>query len=80
MKMILSPSRPARPARQGSAVIVVLALLAVMVLLVAANTQTVRWTRQEIKLVDERETARLAAGGAPPAAGIFSTNPPAAQP
>ena len=51
----------ARPTRQGSAVVVILALLGIMTLLVAANTRTVNWLRAEVRLVDQRQTARLAA-------------------
>ncbi len=52
---------PARHTRQGSAVIVILALLGIMTLLVAANTRTVNWLRAEVRLVDQLQTARLAA-------------------
>ena len=75
MKIQFAPHPPARRPERGSAVIVILALLAILVMLVAANTQTVRWARAEVRLVDQRQTARLAAGGIPPA-GLTSTNRP----
>jgi Tfp pilus assembly protein PilX len=76
MKIQPAQHRPARRPERGSAVVVILALLAILVLLVAANTQTVRWARAEVRLVDQRQTARLAAGAANPAAGMTSTNRP----
>jgi hypothetical protein len=76
MKTRLAQPRPARRPERGSAVIVILALLAILVVLVAANTQTVRWARAEVRLVDQRQTARLAAGAAHPPAGVTSPNRP----
>lgn len=61
MKIQPLPFQRSRTGREGSAVIVMLALLATMVLLVAANTKTVNWLRAEVKLVDQHQTARLAA-------------------
>jgi len=56
------PARPlSRPARSGSAVVVILAMLGIMALLVAANTRTINWLRTEVRLVDQHQTARLAA-------------------
>lgn len=46
---------------RGSATIVVLALLAIVVMLAAANLATTNWLRSEVKLIDQRQTARLAA-------------------
>jgi type II secretory pathway component PulK len=69
MKLAPEHHRPAQPSESGSAVIVILALLAVMVVVVTANTRTVNWLRNEVRLVDEHQTAQLAAGAtnAPPA-------------
>jgi hypothetical protein len=61
MKIHLPASHLSRPARSGSAVIVILAMLGIMALLVASNTRTVNWLRAEVRLVDQRQTARLAA-------------------
>ena len=64
MKTCLSHTPPHRANQAGSAVIVMLAMLAVMALLVASNTRTINVLRTEVHLVDQRQTARLAAGAA----------------
>ena len=61
MKTQLLHSQRAGASRQGSAVIVMLALLSIMVLLMMANTRTVNQLRAEVKLVNQHQTARLAA-------------------
>jgi len=73
---------PARRPERGSAVIVILALLGIILLLVAANTKTVQWVRAEVRLVDQRQTARLAAGTTNPVAGALPAGRPSptAQP
>jgi hypothetical protein len=76
MKIQLPSSRPAPAARQGSAIIFILALLSIMLLLVAANTKTVSRVRQEVRLVDQRQTARLAASATNQVTGANSTNQP----
>ncbi|MGO8701834.1 MAG: hypothetical protein ACLQVY_29485 [Limisphaerales bacterium] len=50
-----------RSAREGSSVLIVLVLLAFMVVLTAANTATVNRLRDRVKIVDQRQTRRLAA-------------------
>jgi len=50
-----------RSAREGSSVLIVLVLLALMVVLTAANTATVNRLRDRVKIVDQRQTRRLAA-------------------
>jgi hypothetical protein len=62
--------------QSGSAVIVILVFLSIMVLLVAANTRTLGWLRTEVRLVDQQQTARLAAGAAHPVTGAISTPAP----
>jgi len=61
MRIHLPVIRRSRPAQSGSAVVVILAMLAIMAILVASNTRTVNWLRAEVRLVDQRQTARLAA-------------------
>jgi len=61
MRIHLPASHRSRPARSGSAVVVILAMLAIMVILVTSNTRTINWLRAEVRLVDQRQTARLAA-------------------
>jgi len=61
MRIHLPASHRPRPARSGSAVVVILAMLAIMAILVASNTRTVNWLRAEVRLVDQRQIARLAA-------------------
>jgi hypothetical protein len=61
MKIIFPHSQRKSAAEQGSAVIVILAFLSIMVILVAANTKTVNWLRAEVRLMDQRQTERLAA-------------------
>ena len=80
MKTQLSPVRRRQKCRQGSAVIVMLAMLGIMVLLMAANTATVSSLRREIKLVDQRQRARLAASATNQLAGASSTNQPTPLP
>lgn len=64
---------------KGSAVLVVLVLLLLMVVLTAANTATVNRLRDRIKLIDQRQTRRLAmsATNQPPAAAPAAHQPPA---
>ena len=66
--------RRRRKSPPGSAVVVVLAFLAIMVLLVASNTKTVNWLRAEVRLTDQRETARLGGSVTNRAAGVVATN------
>jgi hypothetical protein len=56
--------------------IVILAFLSIMVLLVAANTKTVNWLRAEVRLVDQRQTERLAAGAASQVSAPISPTQP----
>jgi hypothetical protein len=49
----------------GFAVMIILILLTIMVVLAAANTATVNRLRQRVKIVEQRQTRRLAS---------FSTN------
>jgi hypothetical protein len=60
MKIISPISCPARKPRAGSAVFIVLVLLMVMAVLAAANTSAVNRLRQRVKIVDQRQTQRLA--------------------
>jgi hypothetical protein len=61
MKMNFALVRRSRSSREGSAVIIVLVLLAFMVVLTAANTATVNRLRDRVKIIDQRQTRRLAA-------------------
>jgi len=61
MKIPFPNHLPSRPAQSGSAVVVILAMLGIMALLVASNGRTLNWLRSEVLLVDQRQTARLAA-------------------
>ncbi len=65
MKTDFSIARPPRQTRSGSAVVIMLVLLAIMVELAAANTATLNRLRERVKIVEQRQTRRLAA---------FSTN------
>ena len=60
MKTQLSISRRLCQGRDGSAVLVILILLCIMVVFVAANTATLNWLRREVKVVEKRQTQRLA--------------------
>jgi hypothetical protein len=80
MKTQLSHARRGKKSRQGSAVIVILAMLGIMVLLMAANTVTVNSLRKEIKLLDQRQTARLAASATNQLADASRANQPVALP
>jgi type II secretory pathway component PulK len=60
MKTGFAIVRPARKSQDGSAVLIVLVLLMVMVVLAAANTATLNRLRQRVKIVDQRQTQRLA--------------------
>jgi type II secretory pathway component PulK len=60
MKTGSSIARGPRKSQDGSAVLIVLVLLLIMVMLAAANTVTLNKLRQRVKLVDQRQTARLA--------------------
>ena len=80
MKIQIHTSGPARHSLSGSAVIIILAMLATMVLLVVANSRTNKWLRNEVKLVDQRETARLAASLTNQPAGPSSPTPPISSP
>jgi CBS domain containing-hemolysin-like protein len=60
MKTRFLNRNPARQSRGGWAVLVILILLVIMVVFVAANTATVNWLRRQVRLVDERQTQRLA--------------------
>ena len=66
---------PPGPARQrGSAMILIVILLAIMVLLVTATTRTVYWLRAEVRLVDQRQTARLTASATNQLSVVTATN------
>jgi type II secretory pathway component PulK len=77
MKIDYGLAHRAGSSRQGFAVLIVLVLLAFMVVLTAANTATVNRLRDRVRIVDQRQTHRLA---------VCSTNalrafaPPAQQP
>jgi hypothetical protein len=77
MKTALAISRPPRRSRAGSAVLVVLVLLAFMLALAAANTVTLNALHKRVKLVDQRQTRRLAtlSTNAAPAAGSVTNLP-----
>jgi len=60
MKTQLSFCHHSRQSQGGSAVLVILILLCMMVIFVLANTATLNWLTQEVKLVDKRQTQRLA--------------------
>ena len=60
MKIKFSISQRSHKSECGSAVLIILVLLSVMLLLVAANTLTVNWLRQEVKLVDKQQMKRFA--------------------
>ena len=60
MKTDSSMAHPPRKARDGSAVVILLVLLTIMVALAAANTATLNRLRQRVKIVDQRQTQRLA--------------------
>jgi hypothetical protein len=59
--------------------ILIVVLLAIMVLLVTANTRTVYWLRAEVRLVDQRQTARLTASATNQMSAVTVTNPPGAN-
>lgn len=44
---------------RGSAVVVVLVLVCIMVLFIAANTATLNWLRNQLKVVEQQQTQRL---------------------
>jgi type II secretory pathway component PulK len=60
MKTDASVACAARKSRDGSAVLIILVLLTLMVVLAAANTATVNRLRQRVKIIDQRQTQRLA--------------------
>ena len=60
MKTHSSLSRQARRSKDGSAVVVVLVLLTIMVVLAAANTSTLNRLAQRVRIVDQRQSQRLA--------------------
>jgi hypothetical protein len=60
-RTLIQGSRSSRSSRGGSAVLIVLVLLAFMVVLTAANTSTVNRLRDRVKIIDQRQTRRLAA-------------------
>jgi type II secretory pathway component PulK len=70
MKTDASMARAPRKSRDGSAVLIILVLLTIMVVLAAANTATLNRLRQRVKIVDQRQTQRLAS---------YSTNQPIAK-
>jgi hypothetical protein len=67
MKTDSSITRRRCKSQEGSAVFIILVLLMVMVVLAGANTATLNRLRQRVKLVDQRQTQRLAS---------YSTNQP----
>jgi type II secretory pathway component PulK len=60
MKTDSSIAHAPRKSRDGSAVLIILVLLTIMVVLAAANTATLNRLRQRVKIVDQRQTQRLA--------------------
>ena len=60
MKTDFSNAHPRRKSSDGSAVLIILVLLTIMVALAAANTATLNRLRQRVKIVDQRQTQRLA--------------------
>lgn len=64
----------AHRSENGSAVLVMLALLVLIVMLCAATTQSVVWSRHEIKLIEQRQIARLAAATNAPVAPAKPAN------
>jgi hypothetical protein len=60
MNTVNSILRPPRKSQNGSAIFIVLVLLMIMVVLAAANTATLNRLRQRVKLVEQRQTQRLA--------------------
>jgi type II secretory pathway component PulK len=62
-----SISRRPHQSTGGSAVLIILVLLMVMVVLAAANTATLNRLAQRVKIVNQRQTQRLAS---------YSTNQP----
>ncbi len=77
MKINLPSSRSKSAPRQGSAIILILAFLGIMLLLVTANIKTLVWLRTEVRLVDQRQTARLAATATNQITGVISNVQPA---
>jgi hypothetical protein len=67
MKFLFHSNRR-RHSESGSAVLVLLALLTMMLILCAATTRSVIWSRQEVRLIEQRQVARLAAATNAPAA------------
>ncbi len=60
MKIHSSQFHPSRKSRDGSAVLIILVLLTIMVVLAAADTATLNRLAQRVKIVDQRQTQRLA--------------------
>jgi hypothetical protein len=59
MKIYFSIAHPPRKSSDGSAVLIILVLLTILVALAAANTATLNWLRQRVKIVEQRQTQRL---------------------
>jgi len=70
MKTHCSIFSQTRKSSDGSAVLIILVLLMIMVVLAAANTSTLNRLAQRVKIVDQRQTQRLAS---------YSTNQPASK-
>ena len=80
MKTSLHHQRRSRPSQSGSAVVVVFSLLVIMMILAAANTATLNWLRSEVRLVEKRQTMRMAAPHADPSTqAATTTNTPSAK-
>jgi Tfp pilus assembly protein PilX len=75
MKTKLPDSTAPSRSERGYAVVVVLGLLSIMVLLVAANTHTLNLLRNEIRLVEKRQTERLASAAKGPPTGHGKVEP-----
>ncbi|HEX4262806.1 MAG TPA: hypothetical protein VH597_00595 [Verrucomicrobiae bacterium] len=76
MKTSLTYLGRARPSESGSAVLVMLAFLMLMVTLCAATSHAVRSARREVRLIEKRQVARLAAATNAPAAPARSMSAP----
>ena len=76
MKTSILHSKNTAAPQRGSAVLVLLAFLTILLLLCAATARTISWSRQEIRLIEEHQLARLAtATNQPPTAAISANSP-----
>lgn len=74
MKSMRSYRKRPRNSQDGSAVLVLLAFLTLMLIFCAATTRAVLITRQELKLIEKHQVARLAAATNSLPASAKSTN------